>query len=262
MDKGEVPINIYMDLSKAFDTLDHNILLQKLNYYGINDTALDLFTSYLRNRIQYVVIDEVESTHSDITTGVPQGSILGPLLFIIYINDIASASTVFKFIIYADDTTLFSTMSLFNVQNDGNLSHNINLELERVCTWLKLNKLSLNIKKNKFMLFYKPLKQTTIPVLKIDNVILECVNDFNFLGLFLDKHMSWNKHIRIISSKVSQTTGIMNKLKNVLPSKTFLIIYNSLIMPRFNYCLLAWGHKFNRLANIQKRAVRIVNHSA
>ena len=100
-----------MDLSKEFNTLDHNILLHKVSHYGIKETALDLFASYLKNWTQYVIIDNVESYHANITTGVPQGSILSPLLFIIYINDIPAATTLKTFIIYADDITLFSTLN-------------------------------------------------------------------------------------------------------------------------------------------------------
>ena len=110
MDSGTIPINIYLDLSKAFDTLDHDILLHKLSYYGITGVAIDLFTSYLTNRKQYVEFNNKRSVYADITVGVPQGSILGPLLFIIYINDILFSSDIFKFIMYADDTTLFATI--------------------------------------------------------------------------------------------------------------------------------------------------------
>ena len=110
MDNKEIPINIYLDLSKAFDTLDHSILIDKLEFYGVKGVALDLFTNYLTNTKQYV---EFEDAQSDISTGVPQGSILGPLLFIIYINDFAQLSPTFNFIMYADDTTLSSTLDSF-----------------------------------------------------------------------------------------------------------------------------------------------------
>ena len=112
LDKGTTPINVYLDLSKAFDTLHHNILLHKLKYYGIEGTALRLFESYLNERQQYVDLDGTNSNYNRILTGVPQGSILGPLLFIIYINDIAQSSKHFNFIIYADDTTLCSTLKI------------------------------------------------------------------------------------------------------------------------------------------------------
>ena len=126
MDKGNIPINIYLDMSKAFDILDHRILIAKLRYYGITGTALDLFISYLSNRKQYVDFKGIKSNTLDIKTGVSQGSILGPLLFIIFINDFSKSSNLFDFIIYADDTSLSSTLNAFDTDID-----NINRELEK-----------------------------------------------------------------------------------------------------------------------------------
>ena len=134
LDSGKLPISIYLDLSKAFDTLDHDILFHKLKYYGIRNTSLNWFKSYLDNRRQYVSFDNVCSSYRPLTTGVPQGSILGPLLFIIYTNDIHLASPKFCFILYADDTTLINPICSFNscitVANSDNLSTNINNELK------------------------------------------------------------------------------------------------------------------------------------
>ena len=136
LDNKITPINIFLDLSKAFDTLDHNILLQKLKHYGIHDTALELFESYLSNCQQYVEYNCTESTLEYITTGVPQGSILGPLLFIIYINDIAQSSRKFDFITYADDTTLCGTLDGVTAVAD------INTALKNITEWLEINKLT------------------------------------------------------------------------------------------------------------------------
>ena len=130
LDKGETPISVVLDLSKAFDTLDHSILLSKLEYYGIRDNALELFKSYLSNIKQYVVLDTIQSDSVNIVTGVPQGSILGPILFTIYINDIITCSDKFKFIMYADDTTLLTTANVFDKQMELSLS--INNELAKV----------------------------------------------------------------------------------------------------------------------------------
>ena len=186
MDRNEIPFSIFLDLSKAFDTLDHTILLKKLKHYGINGKALQVCESYLTNRTQYVEINGVKSGALPITTGVPQGSILGPLLFIIYINDFSLASQVFTFISYADDTTLFSTLN--NFTNTPNIDQNylINEELIKINEWLEINKLSLNIAKTKYMLFHMHNKKVNTLTPKIINIIIEKVEEFNFLGLTLD----------------------------------------------------------------------------
>ena len=186
-------------MSKAFDTLNHSILIHKLKFYGINGTAIQLFKSYLSNRKQYV---EYENNTSDtllITTGVPQGSVLGPLMFIIYLNDIAKSSDICDFICYADDTTLSSVLNYFG--NNQSFRGNINTELEKVHDWLKVNKLSLNISKTKFINFHSPQQNIIIPHLYIDNTYIECVKNFNFLGIYFTQHMSWKYHIKHIAKK-------------------------------------------------------------
>ena len=155
MEAGKTPTSVYIDLSKAFDTLTFEVLLYKLKYYGVTDTAFDLLKSYLTNRKQYVVFDSCLSEHIEIYTGVPQGSILGPLFFSIYINDLITVSDRLNFLMYADDTTIY-----FNLEDFDNLikETDINRELEKVNIWLKLNKLSLNTQKTKLMLFHRKQK--------------------------------------------------------------------------------------------------------
>ena len=187
MNSGDVPISIFLDLSKAFDTLDHDILLAKLSYYGVKSTALSLFKSYLSNRKQYVEYLNTTSNFTDIKTGVPQGSILGPLLFIIYINDFPSASKIFSLIMYADDTTLCSTLNAFKPESHNEtFNGNIDKELCKIDKWLKLNKLALNTTKSKFIIFHMPQKRVEIPLIKINNVNIECVANFDFLGVVID----------------------------------------------------------------------------
>ena len=232
------PINIFLDLSKAFDTIDHTVLLAKLRYYGIHDTALLLLKSYLNNRKQYVEFEDTKSEILPITIGVPQGSILGPLLFIIYINDFSQASNTFKFIMYVDDTTLFSNLKSFgnNIQTKEYL---INAELSNVIEWLHINKLSLNKSKSKFMIFHVPNKDIQYLTLKIDNVIIEKVDEFSFLGLTMDTNLNWKRHSQNICNKCTKMIGILNILKYVLPLGIKIMLYNSLILPHINYCIMA-----------------------
>ena len=154
-----IPLSIFLDLSKAFDTLDHKILIHKLKFYGFSEDSCSFVENYLTSRYQYVDFNGVQSNLLPITTGVPQGSILGPLLFIIYINDLNNASSLFNCIMYADDTTLSTTLHATNALCD----EQINQDLEKITKWLKLNKLSLNILKSKFMVFHPPNKKIRVP---------------------------------------------------------------------------------------------------
>ena len=154
IDNKNLPLTIFMDLSKAFDTHDHKIIIDKLGYYGIRGTSLMRFESYLSQRTQYVKVDNFKSSHQTITTGVPQGSILGPLLFLIYMNDKPLSSKLFKFIPYADDTTLFCALNYALSLDISTSCELIYRELFRVEEWLIINRLSINISKTKYMIFH------------------------------------------------------------------------------------------------------------
>ena len=152
MDKNRTPTNIYLDLSKALDSLSHGILLNKLQHYGLCDVAQNLLKSYLTNRKQFVQYDEYSSDMKYTHNGVPQGSIMDPLLFLVCINDLPNSSKLFNFLMYADDTTLYCC--LVDIASEHK-AHTLNIELERVHSWLNTNRLTLNVNKTKYMLFCK-----------------------------------------------------------------------------------------------------------
>ena len=257
MDNYKIPTTVLIDLSKAFDTLNHDILLSKLGYYGVSGIELRLLSNYLFDRVQYVEYLGAISQSRSIGVGVPQGSILGPLLFLIYINDLSKSIDLFNILMYADDTTLFC-----NFDTTCN-SEKINSELEKIYRWLCSNKLSLNVGKTKFACFHTAQRIVAYPELKINNFIIDRVTEFNFLGLIISSNMKWKKHIDHIALKLSKIIGIMYRLKFILPADVLLTIYNSLILPHFNYCHLAWGSNItagHKLHLLQKKAVRIVDH--
>ena len=269
LDKGEIPIAIFLDLSKAFDTLDHKILLSKLEYYGIKGTALKWFESYLSNRYQYVVYENTKSKQSPLLTGVPQGSVLGPLLFLIYMNDISKASDKFNSVLFADDTTLDNPLNTFDMigtehkLSKSTLTNNLNSELNKIFDWLCVNKLSLNISKTKFMIFHYRQRRITdiIPDLKIKDCKLKHVTDFNFLGTVFDENLNWSLHTQKIANKISRTVGLLSRLKRILPQNTLRLIYTSLVLPHLQYGILNWGFNRGRIYKLQKRAVRYITNS-
>lgn len=261
LDEGKSPFCVFIDLSKAFDTIDHKILLTKLKYYGLDNKAVNWFQSYLSGRKQYVEIEGHKSSVKDINTGVPQGSTLGPLLFIIYMNDINDVSPLLKTILFADDTSLSSVISLFP-SGPRRTSLAINNELEKITDWLRANKLSLNVKKTKYMVFrFSQTQENSLPKLnlKMNGVNIAKVTTFKFLGITISETLSWKPHLDIISKKISKVTGVMNRIKYQVNSSILQTIYNSLILSHLHYGILCWGFYGNRLFKLQKKAVRVVD---
>ena len=261
-DRNEYSIGVFIDLSKAFDTLDHCILLKKLEYYGVRGTALDWFKSYLNNRSQCVSLHGHNSSFTNITYGVPQGSILGPLLFLLYINDLVHCSEYLSFILFADDTNLF-----YSCGDIFNLIYTVNLELSKVAEWFRANKLSLNSKKTNFILFgnkHLPVLCLNLPI-SIDGNLIEQVYYTKFFGVLVDAKLNWKKHIDYIALKISKGLGILGRVRNILPLNCLIMLYHTLICPYLNYSNIVWGSAsitaLSKLTSLQNRAIRLITRS-
>ena len=257
LDHTKAVISVFIDLKKAFDTIDHTILLQKLNHYGICGIVNQWASSYLTQRKQYAQNKGTKSSLERILCGVPQGSIHGPTLFNLYLNDICNVSTIWEFTLFADDTNIISSHD-----STTSLCSTLHAELRKLNAWLNLNKLSLNLQKTNYINFSTNNSDSTI---QINGSNIEKVNSTKYLGVYIDHHLNWKDHIAYICSKLSKSTAVIHKTSHVLDTKTLTLLYNAIIVSYLNYCVEVWGntHKTNRhsLYIKQKKAIRIVCHA-
>jgi hypothetical protein len=262
LDKKNHTLGIFLDLSKAFDTIDHDILLFKLSHYGIRGVALDWLRNYLIRRMQFVSFNGQNSTHLKTNCGVPQGSILGPLLFIIYINDLVDTSISSNMILYADDTNL-----LFSHSDLNQLVDHVNSDLINITNWFKVNKLSLNINKSNYMIFKNRYSNRNYEDLNIfiDKNRITRVPYVKFLGVTVDECLTWNNHTVHIANLVSKYSGILFRLKPYLSINILFSLYNTLVLPHLMYCNLIWADSNNTHLDIihrkQKRIIRLCTNA-
>ena len=229
---------LFLDLKKAFDSVCHKILLKKLEYYGVKGVALKLFESYLLNRKQITVIDNCESLLNLIEWGVPQGSVLGPLLFLIFINDIPHASDLGTWL-FADDTAL--VLSAINLSL---LQDKMNSEVYKIQEWLLANKLSVHyVDKSQYMLVNSNINKSLDGdfELKMGDHVIERTKSYRYLGLLVDEKFSWENHVDEICWKLSQMAGIILKTRSLLSREAMMLIYHSLVGSKLRYGLICWA---------------------
>ena len=240
LDQGKIVVGLMIDLKKAFDGICHKTLLKKLYAYGIRGKLFNWFKSYLANRTQYVQYGNSKSETKTITYGVPQGSILGPLLFILFVNDFSRASDLLFFILFADDTTV-----LIEGHEYQKLIETLNEELCEVDKWLQANKLTLNNRKTYYMLFHRVrLKREQLNIYFRGETIFR-VNSTKFLGVIIDDKLKWTAHIQYIKNKLSKSIGILYKCRNYFDKETMRNLYFSFIYPYLTYCVEIWGNACN-----------------
>ena len=255
-------IATFIDLTKAFDTLNHTILLHKMHSLGIRGVAHDWIRSYLENRCLYVEHNGHASHYIQLKPyGVPQGSVLGPILFLLYANDISSCLKHSKYILFADDTTLFVSDEI-----EDNLYRKMNEDLKGLTDWCNANSLKINVNKTNYMLFNA--KTNTNPSrsrLVLADTPLNQVKQFKLLGIFIDEKLLWKEHINYLCIKIGQGLYGLRRVKHYVSNETMKKLYYSLIHSHLNYGNVIWGNAqkkyLNQIIVLQKKAIRIVNNA-
>jgi len=233
LDVRDCGVGICIDLQKAFDTVNHDILLRKLNTYGIRGVMYDWIKDYLSNRQQYVALQDVYSLSLNVTCGVPQGSVLGPLLFLIYVNDIGNVLPTKTVKLFADDTNIF----IFH-QDISMINKMANEYMFLLSQWFVANKLSLNIDKTCFITFAN--QKVENPVIRINDLKIANVDYCKYLGLYIDQDLKWTIHIDQLCGKLQKLAGIFYRLRNKLPQACLKTIYFAFVHPHLLFGSTVW----------------------
>ena len=257
LDNKKIACAVFLDLAKAFDTVDHKLLLDKLEMHGIRGCALSLIKSYLSDRTHLVTINDAKSSFLTLDIGVPQGSVLGPLLFLIFINDLPYATNL-KVKLFADDTLL--TMEAHNYPD---LHSNVNVEVNKVHKWLSMNKLTLNTDKSKYMIITNKRKPNDSEFhVNINGKRLEKCHSYKYLGVHIDENLNWKAHVDYICEKVTKVCGIFAKLRHCVGLDILKMVYHALVSSHIQYCNLIWGNAdentLKPLQSLQNKVIKIM----
>ena len=263
---GKITAGIFLDLSKAFDTLEHSVIYKKLERYGIRGTALDWFKNYLSDRKLRTKCrtasssTEARSKLFNVTVGTPQGSCLGPLIFLIFCNDLRLHLTHLQCIQFADDTTLFTSH-----KSKCYLEYCVTMDLERLHDWFKANKLTLNLNKS-VMLVFGGNSQTYLNELRIGGCEITIEKATKFLGVWIDLELNWNEHISRLILKLKNRLGLLKRSKNFLNPHCMKVLYYAQIHSNLSYCLSMWGNmikktQLEKISKIQDQCVATIDKS-
>ena len=254
LDNKKITCSIFLDLRKAFDSVHHDIILKKLHHYGFRGAILSFFEDYLNNRKICTKINEKTSSFHSVKYGVPQGSVLGPILFLLHVNDLPNVSK-FETTLFADDTNL--RMSHHNIQF---LQQEVSQEINKVNKRLKQNKLILNYKKSNFMMISNAMQKSTNFEVIVNHNNIPLTNSVKYLGVILDNKLTWQPHIEQISAKLSRACGMIFKLRHYVPLSTVNLIYYSMFHSVLQYSLINWGraskHLLYKIKTLQNRFLR------
>ena len=261
IDKGNIAVGVFVDFQKAFDTVNHRILLRKLEHYGVRGVANDWFSSYLSNRQQYVSISGTNSEVRPMLHGVPQGSVLGPLLFLIYINDLNRCIKFSTTRHFADDTNLLHIIDFFKLRN-RNPVRKLNIDLKSLNQWLLANKISLNATKTE--LIYFRAKRTPMPnaKIKLNGIQLFATDHIKYVGITFDEHLTFQRHIKLLNAKLKRANNLLAISRHYVSKELLLQIYYGQFYSHLTYGCQLWGQNENALEqtiSLQKKAIRLIS---